>query len=247
MTYPLIRKIGSYTTLSEDEKRRLHDALGDSIRIFEPRRDMLREGEKPDRIFVLIDGWAMRYKTLPDGRRQITSFLLPGDLCDSHMFVLAQMDHSIAALSHVTASELSRDMVLDLMERTPRLTQCLWWDTLVATSIQREWIVNIGRRDSAERMAHLLVELLVRMRIVGRASDGHFDMPATQGDLADALGITPVHTNRILQTLRTANLIQLDRKTLTILDEEGLKKLAGFNTSYLHLDREGQHLSANET
>lgn len=246
MTHPLIQKIGCYTRLSTDEEQTLHKALSERIRTFEARSDILVENEAPDRVYVLVDGWACRYRSLTDGRRQITSFLLPGDLCDSHLFALARMDHSIASMSAVTASEVTQDILIELTEASPRLARALWWDMLVGTSIQREWTINLGRRDAAERMAHLFVEMLLRLRSVGRAGNHVFDMPATQGDLADALGITTVHVNRTLQSMRSAGLVALERRRLSILDLDGLKRLAMFDRRYLHLDFEGRAFASNE-
>ncbi|ORE91387.1 Crp/FNR family transcriptional regulator [Stappia sp. 22II-S9-Z10] len=236
MFHPLIQKISNFTQLDDGERRVLHEVLSERVRVFDPRHVLLQEGMSPQHVYVLIDGWAYRYKILPDGRRQITSFLLPGDLCDSHMFVLAAMDHSIAALSSVTVSEVGRESFVDLTARSSKLARALWWDTLVSTSIQREWTVNIGRRDATERMAHLIVEIMLRLQSVGRAGNGAFSFPVTQGELADALGITTVHANRTLQSLRAAGLILLEKRHLTVLDLSRLKQIAMFNQRYLHLD-----------
>ncbi|HEX8842043.1 MAG TPA: helix-turn-helix domain-containing protein, partial [Sphingomicrobium sp.] len=128
----------------------------------------------------------------------------------------------------------------------PRITQALWWHELVTTAIQREWTVNLGQRSAYERLGHLLVELYLRLKTVGRAQDGRCDFPLTQNDLADATGLTAVHVNRTLQELRRDGLIELERKQLRILDLERLKDVSMFNPNYLHLEREGRHLDANE-
>lgn len=246
MTHPFLLKVACYTRLSGLEQDQLCRILGERIRMFDPRQEMMREGAPPDRLFVLLDGWAYRYKHLPDGRRQIMSFLLPGDLCDSHMLVLELMDHSVGSLSPVTASELRREDLLTIVEGSPRLAKALWWDALVSTSIQREWTVSVGRRDAMERMAHLFVELLFRLRSVGRALGDSFEFPLTQTDLADALGITTVHANRTLQSLRSTEHITLERRRLSIHDVEGLKRIAMFDSRFLHLQMEGRQYSANE-
>ena len=240
MTHPLILKLSCFTTMTEAERAQLHAVLSKRVRTFDGRQELLSQNTTPAQIFVLIDGWAYRYKTLPDGRRQIVSLLLPGDLCDSHMFILARMDHSIATLSSVTVSELGHEAFHELLADAPGLARAFWWDTLVSASIQREWTLNIGRRDASERMAHLFVEILLRLRSVGRAGRGSFDIPATQSDIADALGITTVHANRTLQGMRAAGLILFEKRQLTVLDLDGLKRLAKFDPRYLHFEQDGR-------
>jgi CRP-like cAMP-binding protein len=127
----------------------------------------------------------------------------------------------------------------------PRITQALWWHELVTAAIQREWTLNLGQRSAYERIAHLLIELYLRLNNVGRAHNGRCDFPLTQNDLADATGLTSVHVNRTLQELRRDNLIELERRQLQILDMPGLMDAAMFNPNYLHLDHEGRHLDAN--
>jgi CRP-like cAMP-binding protein len=126
------------------------------------------------------------------------------------------------------------------------LTQALWWHELVTAAIQREWTLNLGQRSAYERLAHLLVELYIRLAAVGRAQEGRCDFPLTQNDLADATGLTAVHVNRTLQELRRDELIELDRKQLRILDLKRMMDVSMFNPNYLHLDHEGRHLDANE-
>jgi CRP-like cAMP-binding protein len=132
-----------------------------------------------------------------------------------------------------------------LTEGRPRITQALWWHELVTAAVQREWTLNLGQRSAYERLAHLLIELYMRLRAVGRAHDGRCDFPLTQNDLADATGLTAVHVNRTLQELRRDRLIELERKQLQIIDLPRLIDIAMFNANYLHLDREGRHLDAN--
>ena len=155
------------------------------------------------------------------------------------------MDHSIGAISKVRAAEIGRDDFDRLMHDHPRITQALYWNELVNIAVQREWTVDLGQRSAYERLAHLFCELFVRRDTV-KLSDGHsFDFPLTQTDLADAMGLTTVHVNRMLRQLRKDGLIEFDRKRLNILDLDRLKQVAMFNPNYLHLDREGRHLDAN--
>lgn len=210
------------------------------------RSDMAREGDDPAVVRLMMSGWACRYKDLPDGRRQIVGFFIPGDFCDLNVYILQAMDHSIGALTEVEYLAIPPDQLHTLTEARPRVGQALLWHELVNSSIQREWLLNIGQRSALERMAHLLVELFVRLRAIGQTKDNSCEFPLTQVDLADATGISSVHVNRTLQELRREGLIELRSKRLTILDFEGLKRLAMFNPNYLHLDHEGRHLDAND-
>jgi CRP-like cAMP-binding protein len=210
------------------------------------RRDLISEGDKPRYVHLVLDGWGARYKSLPDGKRQIVSIFLPGDFCDVNVYILKYMDHSIGAITRLKVAMITPDEMNTLTVGRPRITQALWWHELVTAAIQREWTLNIGQRSAYERLGHLLVELYLRLQTVGRARDGRCDFPLTQNDLADATGLTAVHVNRTLQELRGDGLIELERKQLHILDLDRLMDVSMFNPNYLHLDHEGRHLDANE-
>lgn len=242
----LIRKLEQFTKLSADDKRALEEAASAKTRQLEAREDIIQEGDKPRRISLILEGWASRYKVLEDGRRQITTFLVPGDLCDMRMFILKEMDHSVGTLSRTKIAEIPTETILALTDNHPRLSRAFWWNSLVEEAINREWIVNLGQRDAFERMAHLLCELFIRLRAVGLTNGTSCELPLTQAELGDALGISAVHVNRTLMDLREAGLIVLKGKTLTIPDMDALQEAGLFNPNYLHLDREGQHLDANE-
>jgi CRP-like cAMP-binding protein len=240
----VISKLEAFTRLSRDDHLALERVTGNQ-RVVEARRDLVREGDKPRYVHLVIDGWACRYKQLPDGKRQIVSLFMPGDFCDLNIYILPYMDHSIGAITRLNVAMITPDEMTALTQDRPRLTQALWWHELVTTSIQREWTLNVGQRSALERIAHLLVELYVRLSTVGRAAEGRCDFPLTQTDLADATGLTAVHVNRTLQQLRRERLIELNRKQLQILDLDRLKRVSMFNPNYLHLDHEGRHLDAN--
>jgi CRP-like cAMP-binding protein len=140
---------------------------------------------------------------------------------------------------------ITPDEMNALTAERPRMTQALSWHELVTAAVQREWTLNLGQRSAYERLAHLLVELYLRLATVGRAYDGRCDFPLTQNDLADATGLTSVHVNRTLQELRGDGLIELERKQLHILDLPRIMEVSMFNPNYLHLDHEGRHLDAN--
>ena len=204
------------------------------MREVEARRDVVREGEKPRAMNLVLDGWACRYKQMPDGRRQVLSFFVPGDLCDSNVFLLDEIDHSIGAITRLRYAEIGPEDFDAMMSRSRALRSAFWWNELVAAAIAREWIVNVGQRTAYERLSHLLCELFVRLRHAGLADGDSCDFPLTQGDLADATGLTSVHVNRTLQDLRRDGLVILQGRRLTIPDLDALKRAGLFNDNYLH-------------
>ncbi|MEH3145215.1 MAG: Crp/Fnr family transcriptional regulator [Methylobacterium frigidaeris] len=245
MPHRLIRKLEHFTHLSAADRQALQE-LARTVRAFEAHRDIIQEGDKPEHVNLMLEGWACRYKQLENGRRQIISFFMPGDLCDSHVFVLREMDHSIGTLTPVYLAEIPRHKLLDITHRHPRITQALWWETLVTLGTQREWAVNLGQRSALERMAHLLCELFIRSRTIGLVEGDSCPFPITQAELADATGMTTVHVNRTLQEMRSSGLIVLKAKQLTIPDLAALQALSLFNANYLHLEHEGCHLDAKD-
>jgi CRP-like cAMP-binding protein len=243
---PLTLRLNLFTRLSQSERERLDQLTRRNVRTVEPRRDVIREGDRPRAVNLVLDGWACRYKQLPDGRRQVVSFFIPGDFCDSNVFILKEMDHSIGAITRLKVAEIAPDDFQDLMDGSQRITQALWWHELVDAAIAREWTTNIGQRTAYERISHLLCELFIRLRGVGLTSENSADFPLTQTDLADATGLTAVHVNRTLQELRRDGLIELQGRVLTIPDLARLQDVAMFNSNYLHLEHEGRHLDAND-
>ncbi len=221
-------------------------ASGERVRQVGAREDIIREGERAKDVKLILSGWACRYKSLEDGRRQIIAFFVPGDLCDLNIFILKEMDHSIGTITAVRLAELSRETLDTLTLGHPRITQALWWHTLVTAAIQREWTINLGQRTALERVAHLFCEVFLRLRAVGLTEGQSCELPLTQGELGDATGLSTVHVNRTLQELRGLGQIVLRGKTLTIPDLDLLRTTASFNPNYLHFDREGAHLDAND-
>lgn len=235
---PLIAKLESGVSLADDDRRALA-ALGEDARDVRARRNLIREGDRPDHVHLMIEGWAARYKLLPDGGRQITAFLLPGDFCDLHVTILGEMDHGIATLTRSRVAFIPRAAV-DALAGRPGLARAFWWATLVDEAVLRAWIVNIGRREAFAAVGHLICELHVRMTTIGLAADHRFDLPLTQEEIADALGLTPVHVNRVLQRLRAEDLISFRRGLLTIHDYRRLERASGFNPNYLHIERRAE-------
>jgi CRP-like cAMP-binding protein len=165
------------------------------------------------------------------------ALLVPGDLCDVEVFVLEGMDHDITALTDTTCVLIPAKIIEGLLTESTKLTRALWWSTMSDSAVLREWIVDHGSRDGLERIAHLMCEMLIRYRVVGETTDNSFSFPLTQEQLADATGMTAVHVNRMLQQLRSDGLIELTGRVLTVLDPEGLQRLAKYDSSYLHLIR----------
>ena len=243
---PLVRKLEQFVRLSSADRAFLTRAATERLRKFGARVDVVREGERPKDVQLVVSGWACRYKQLEDGRRQVVSVFLPGDICDLNVFILREMDHSIGSITDVTIADLSREFFEEISTAYPRIVTALWWESLVDAAIQREWTLNLGQRTALERMAHLLCELFFRLRLAGLTSGDGCDFPLTQADLADASGLSKVHVNRTLQELRSANLIVLKGKMLVVPDLRRLMEAGLFNANYLHMEREGRQLDATE-
>jgi CRP-like cAMP-binding protein len=239
---PLVAKLETRAPLSAEDRDALNALYADP-REMGARRNVIREGDRPDHVHLMVEGWAARYKLLPDGARQITAFLIPGDFCDLHVTILGAMDHSISTLTRSKIAFIPRARMEALTER-PSLAKAFWWSTLVDEAILRSWIVNIGRRDAYEAIGHLMCELHVRMKNIGLVDGDRFDLPLTQEEIGDALGLTSVHVNRVLQRLRSEDMISLRQGVLTIHDYRRLEEASGFNANYLHIrPRDGRPTS----
>ena len=235
MEPPFIAKLQSAGPLPSADKTLLLDLFKNTVSL-RPRRDLVREGEKPDRVHLMIEGWACRYKLLSDGSRQITAFLIPGDFCDTHITIFDEMDHSISSLTDCKVAEVSREAMAELTDR-PAIARALWWASLVDEATLRAWIVNMGRREALVRIAHVICELHARLRNVGLGSEEAFELPLTQEELADALGLTAVHINRTLKELRVQQVMSFKRQNIIIEDMAALRRMADFDPNYLHLPR----------
>jgi CRP-like cAMP-binding protein len=231
----LERKLDRFCVLNEEEKHALRAAMTKDRR-FAPGEDLIHEHRPTEGVFVILEGFACRYKLLPDGRRQIVGILLPGDMCDLRVFLLKRMDHSICALSSVEAALIPPDAVVGLIENFPRLSRGLWWTTIVEDSITREWVVNVGYRTALERVAHLFCEVFWRLESVGLVRDNQCELPLTQIELGDTLALSSVHINRTLKQMRRDNLVKFQGGLLELIDRAALQAAAGFDPSYLHLD-----------
>lgn len=233
---PLFRLLGRYMPIDEADREALSSLETGPICTRDARTDIAREGENPTAVRLLISGWACRYKDLPDGRRQIVGFFLPGDFCDLNIYILSELDHSIGALTNVRYFDIQPHQFQEVLDRRPHLLRALLWHEMVSAGIQREWLLSIGQRSPRERLAHLFVELYYRLKTVGLTMGLSFDMPITQNHLAEANGLSEVHLNRTLQEMRREGLIELSDKQLRIVDLDRLKRVAMFNSNYLHFN-----------
>jgi len=237
MDNPMIRRMEQYMRFSEEDRTLLNDLTSQRQRHYAAREDIVREGEHSPDIHIVLSGLVCRYKLLENGNRQIMAFLVPGDPCDSEIFILKTMDHSIGTIAPSLIASVPGEKMKELLLNRPGIALAFWWSTLQDEGILRERIIDEGRRDAYSRIAFMIYEILLRMRAVAVIRDQSFDFPITQADLADATGLTPVHVNRMVQRLREEGLIATEGKRWTVLDVEGLKSAAQFDPSYLHLDR----------
>jgi CRP-like cAMP-binding protein len=232
MANRFIHKLMSFAALTPDEIAALELATAFSRRI-PPRTDLIREGDRPGPVFVVLEGWAFRYKILPNGTRQLMAFLMPGDACDLHIGILAEMDHGIRTATAARVATIGGDQMTELMHNHPGIVQAMYAAQLTDQGILRAWIVSMGRRSSIERLAHLICELYVRARSIGIAEHGEFEIPLSQSIFADALGMTTVHVNRVMQELRLAGALILSRGSVRVVDPIKLVQIAGFDENYL--------------
>jgi CRP-like cAMP-binding protein len=230
----LLRKLRSISPLTDDEKHCLL-TLPLSLKSVGENNDIVREGDRPSECCLVVEGFTCRYKLTAEGKRQIFSFHTPGDIPDLQSLHLGTMDHSLMTLTPCKLAFIPHESLFDIMRRCPRVADVMWRDTLIDAAIFREWMIGMGRRSAYTRIAHVLCEVFVRLRAVGLANGHECELPLTQSELGDALGLSTVHVNRSLQELRGDGLIQLRGGSLTILNWNGLKTAGEFDPIYLHL------------
>lgn len=234
MLNPFIQKLGRRFALSESDEQALRSASA-HLRGVHARTTLISEGDVPDHVHLIQSGFACRYKVLPGGGRSIVAFLIPGDFCDLNVSILGAMDHCIGTISSCDVVRIPRSVVNDLTARHPALNRALQWAGLVDEAILREWLVCMGRRSADRQVAHLFCELLIRLQTVGLATDNSYPFPLTQLDLGDAMGLSNVHINRVLQELRGLGLVIIKERRVTLPNVAAIQGYAGFNPNYLHL------------
>jgi CRP-like cAMP-binding protein len=229
----LITKLTVSNTLDGDDIRAIQ-RLPIRARNMKAREVIVRDGERPTECCLLADGFAFRSKMTADGGRQVLSLHIPGEIPDLQSLHLGMMDHDLMTLTSCSLGFVAHNDLIEMNRVRPNLAAALWRETLIDASIFREWIVNVGRRSATARLAHLLVELHRRLEAIGHTKEGEFGLPVTQADLADCLGLSTVHVNRVLQYLRRERLLTADRSEFRLVDVEKMEDLAGFDPTYLH-------------
>lgn len=232
-TRALLKRLQINAALDADDVETIK-ALPMAVRDFPAHAPLAREGARSTQCCVLIEGFACRSKTTFTGKRQILSIHIAGEIVDLHGLHLQVMDHDVTTLSKVKAGFIGHDSLLAITRERPMVAEALWRYSLRDAAMFREWIVNIGRRPAINRLAHLLVEIATRIEEMGFAGGARFELPMTQLDIADALGLTPVHVNRVIQELRRDGLLELHKHTVLLPDLPRLKQLATFDDLYLH-------------
>jgi CRP-like cAMP-binding protein len=232
----LIDKLGSYLPLSPIEVAFLRDLHGTKRR-FDRHRDIIAQGRPYRSVFILCSGFVWRYKILPDGKRQLLSFGLPGDLIGFPASCFENAVNATASLTDVVVATVPLAAFYDLFMRFPRVAVALYWMAAREAAIYGERIVDIGRRSAYERLAHLILELLTRLRSVGLADELSYVLPLTQELIADVLGLSGPHVSRMLRSMREEGLVTIEDHRLTVMDLESLTQLAGFEGDYLARSR----------
>jgi len=229
----LARKLDLHHRLSAEDQSAIL-ALPHKIRRLEAQSYTMREGDRPDRCAVLLEGYAFRHKVTGDGSRQIMSINIPGEALDFQNLFLEESDHNVQMLTRGVVAEIPRSAIEELVLSHAEVGRAILIASLIEASIFREWTLNIGRRDSRSRIAHLLCEFAYRITAQRLKPEGFYELPMTQEQLADATGLTAVHVNRVLQSLQREGLIERDRRMIRFLDWQAMQDVADFNPRYLH-------------
>jgi CRP-like cAMP-binding protein len=231
---PMISKLESISSLTEEERYAV-ESLPVRVQTLKADLDIVCDGDTATQCCLILEGWAFRYKILGEGKRQIFSFHIAGDIPDLQSLHIPLMDHSLATMTDATVAFIPHQAMRDLTYRFPRLAAVLWRDTLVDAGIFRQWMVGMGRRSAYDHLAHLFCELYRKQEAVGLAGEHRCALPMTQADLGDATGLSNVHINRTLQEMRANGLITLRSNTLVIQAWDELIRTAEFDETYLHL------------
>ncbi len=229
----LVRRLRSIGTLAAEDEAALRTL---PLRLLDLKKGetIVADGAVAKNCCLVVEGYAHRTKTLANGNRQIFSLHMAGDIPDLHSLQLRRMDHELAALSRCRVAYIPHGAIKDVLAESPALTDLLWRETLIDAAAFRAWMLMLGQADAPTRMAHLFCELFVRARMAQLTDGSRFELPLTQTDIADVLGISLVHANRTLQDLRSSGLIGFDQQFASILRWQELKELGQFDVSYLH-------------
>ena len=232
---PFARKLTTFVSLSQEDLSALSDVYRRK-RNFAVGRDMIHEGQTEQHAYILASGWAFSYKNLPGGARQIVDFQIPGDFLGLRSVLLRTADHNVVPITPVQASEVGQKDLLAALSQTNRLATAVLWAASRDEAMVVEHLINIGRRDAPERMAHFLLELAARLRLVGIGDKAGYACPLSQYLLADALGLSAVHVNRVLRELREKGLLTFQKGIVVFDDYDALVEFAGFDRAYMDHD-----------
>lgn len=231
-TRPLARKLGAFVALSEAELGML-ERLHKRRRTFVAGRDLVHQGQADQAAYILLSGWACSYKLLHDGQRQVVDFQIPGDFLGLRSVVLHVSDHSVEPVTDIEVTEVHASDLFEAFSETPRLATAVLWTASRAEAMVVEHLVGIGRRGAAERMAHFLLELAARLSLVGMGGKAGYACPLTQYLIADAIGLSAVHVNRVLRQLREQGMVTFRDGHVTFDDYDRLVEFADFEVSYM--------------
>lgn len=231
-----LMKLRARDDISAAEEQALRDALGE-VQTIPADRTFIQAGKELNSSTLLLEGFICRYKDLSDGQRQITELHVAGDFADLHSFTLKHLDHNIMTLTPSKVVQVPHENLKKITVDHPHLARMMWFSTNLDAAIHREWEVSLGRRSALQRTAHLFCELQVRLGIVGLASEREYALPITQTELAECLGLTSVHVNRVLKELRERGLVEFRSRRVMIRDLAELRHEAEFDPAYLYLDK----------
>jgi CRP-like cAMP-binding protein len=231
---PMVRKLEQWHPLNEEEQAALL-ALPHTIRELKAHQYVVWDGDRPQNACLLLSGFAFRHKLAGNGGRQILSIHMRGDLIDLQNSLLGVADHNVQMMTDGKLALIPTQAVIDLAFKMPGIGMAMWYETLVEGSIFREWILNVGRRDAFTAIAHLLCEFAIRAELADIGQAVSYELPLTQEQLADAVGLTSVHVNRTLMRLEEEGHIRRSRRIIEIDDWQNLAKVADFEPRYLHI------------
>lgn len=235
-TLPLVRKLGVFVALSETELTVLN-RLHLRRRTFVAGLDLVQQGQCDTAAYILASGWVCSYKILPNGLRQIVDFQIPGDFLGLRSILLQTSDHCIEPITKIEATEVPTAELLDTFARTPRLAAAVLWAASRDEAMVVEHLIDVGRRDAAVRVGHFLLEMGSRLSLVGLTDETGYACPLSQYHLADALGLSAVHVNRVLRQLREDGLVTFRDGKVTFHNRERLSALVDFDPAYLDQER----------
>ncbi len=227
---PLIAKLRLLMKLEPTEKQKIQSL---SQRTIELERGKPLLAPQNDDVSLLLDGWGCRYKILSDGRRQITSFILPGDLTGVRACLFGVADFEAEALTECTVAIINGSDIAALFNESSRLAAAITWASAREEAMLTEHVVSLGRRNAKERMAHLFLELHSRLESVGFVDRMAYGLPITQEMIADCLGLSIVHVNRTIKAMRNENLLEYYNGYVILKDAKRLKSICGFNSGHL--------------